>query len=190
MRLAGGLTPAARAAALFAGLAALAAVAPGGGGARAQTDPPYVAGPYETETTVDEMSRTMGRAYVRAIQRELAARGYAPGDADGREGPRTRGAIRAYQREAGLRETGRASRELLDHLKFAVPRIHAGGVSVRNLQRRLAAGGYYAGAIDGIPGPRTREAARRFQADMGLETTGVLDDRLARALDRAGIAAR
>ena len=181
MRLAGGLTRR-RAAALLAA----AALAPWPG-VRAQVDVrPYAPGRWDTETTVDRMSRALGHAYVRGIQQELAARGYGPGAVDGKEGPRTRRAILAYQREAGLRRTGRASRELLDHLKFAVPHLHAGGVSAEEVQRKLAARGYYDGAIDGIAGPKTREAVRRFQAAAGLRVTGRLDPRLARALDRAG----
>lgn len=35
--------------------------------------------------------------------------------------------------------------------------------SVANLQRRLAHAGYYHGRIDGIMGPRTREALRAYR---------------------------
>ena len=154
--------------------------------ARAQEGAPaYTAGPYDYETTVDEMSPALGRAYVFAIQNELIARGYSPGVVDGAEGPRTRSAILAYQRDAGLRQTGRASRELLDHLKFAAPRRDAGGATVREIQRRLAALGYYAGAVDGVVGPMTRTAVRGFQKSEGLATTGTADRALLRALDRA-----
>lgn len=173
--------PARLAAAAFA--AAVATAAPE---ARAQEGAPaYTAGPYDYETTADEMSPALGRAYVFAIQNELIARGYSPGVADGAEGPRTRNAILAYQRDAGLRQTGRASRELLDHLKFAAPRRDAGGATVREIQRRLAALGYYAGAVDGVVGPMTRTAIRGFQKSEGLATTGAADRALLRALDRA-----
>ena len=97
----------------------------------------------------------MGRAYVREIQRALAARGYDPGGADGAEGPRTRAAIRAYQKDAGLRETGRASRELLDRLKFSGPARERAASTVE-VQGLLAARGYYTGAVDGVAGPATR----------------------------------
>ena len=155
--------------------AALAAAAGWGGEAKAQAaDGPYVPGPYDYETTVDEMSRAMGRAYVREIQRALAARGYDPGGVDGAEGPRTRAAVRAYQKDAGLPQTGRASRELLDRLKFSGP-ARTRAASTVEVQGLLAARGYYAGAVDGVPGPATRAAVRRFQQDSGLPRTGRAD---------------
>ncbi len=174
--------PARLAAAALAAVVATAAAPE----ARAQEGAPaYTAGPYDYETTADEMSPALGRAYVLAIQNELIARGYSPGVVDGAEGPRTRSAILAYQRDAGLRQTGRASRELLDHLKFAAPRRDAGGATVREIQRRLASLGYYAGAVDGVVGPMTRAAIRGFQKSEGLATTGAADRALLSALDRA-----
>lgn len=142
------------------------------------------------ETTVDQMSRTMGRAYVAGIQRALIQNGYAPGPADGVEGPRTRAAIRAFQRDAGLPQTGRASRELLESLRLAAP--PAGGPPIADVQHLLAARGYYDGAVDGIAGRRTRAAIRRFQRDAGLPVTGVPDQGLLRALETAlpGVHAR
>lgn len=175
-----------KAPARLAAAALAAAVATAAPEARTQEGAPaYTAGPYDYETTADEMSPALGRAYVFAIQNELIARGYSPGVADGAEGPRTRNAILAYQRDAGLRQTGRASRELLDHIKFAAPRRDAGGATVREIQRRLAALGYYAGAVDGVVGPMTRAAVRGFQKSEGLATTGAADRALLRALDRA-----
>ena len=165
--------------------AALAAFALAPGVWAQEGAPAYTAPAYGYETTVDEMSRALGRAYVFAIQNELLARGYSPGVADGAEGPRTRSAILAYQRDNALRQTGRASRELLDHLKFSTPRRDAGGATVREIQRRLKALGYYAGAIDGVAGPVTRAAIRGFQKSAGLAATGTADRGVLRALDRA-----
>lgn len=154
--------------------AALAAAGWGGEAAAQAANGPYVPGPYDYETTVDEMSRAMGRAYVRGIQRALAARGYDPGGVDGAEGPQTRAAIRAYQKDAGLRETGRASRELLDHIEFSGP-ARERAASVVEVQGLLAARGYYTTAVDGVAGPATRAALRRFQRDSGLPETGRAD---------------
>jgi peptidoglycan hydrolase-like protein with peptidoglycan-binding domain len=50
-------------------------------------------------------------AAVRALQRRLAAAGVDPGPADGRFGPRTEAALRAYQRGHKLAGTGRADLE-------------------------------------------------------------------------------
>lgn len=49
------------------------------------------------------------------------------------------------------------------------------GMKDRDVQIRLAELGYYNGAIDGIVGPRTIQAIRRFQSDHYLEVTGYLD---------------
>jgi type II secretory pathway predicted ATPase ExeA len=51
-------------------------------------------------------------------------------------------------------------------------------------QSRLNALGYKAGAVDGVVGPRTRAAIRRFQADAGLPVDGRISDPLITALRR------
>jgi len=79
------------------------------------------------ETSVDQMNPQMRHAYIIGIQEELAAHGYRPGPVDGVWGPQTTRAIQAYQRDAGLPTTGVVSKELLDHLKFAQPRVYARG---------------------------------------------------------------
>ena len=43
------------------------------------------------------------------------------------------------------------------------------------VQMRLRRAGYYRGRIDGIIGPASRSAIRRFQADHGLRPTGAID---------------
>jgi peptidoglycan hydrolase-like protein with peptidoglycan-binding domain len=154
-------------------------------------DPLYVA----AETPLEAMPPQTGLAYARAIQEELAAHGYAPGPVDGVIGPQTQRAIGAYQRDAGLPVTGNASKELLDHLKFALPKVtarrdapRAAGPShalVTDVQRRLYERGYYTAEIDGLAGPMTRAAVRRFQSDAGLPVTGVIDERLKSELELA-----
>lgn len=53
---------------------------------------------------------------VRALQLELAWHGFPSGIVDGRFGPRVAGALRRFQRSAGLRPTGVAGRATLDAL--------------------------------------------------------------------------
>ena len=138
------------------------------------------------------------QAVITAVQEELAKRGYDPGRPDGHLGARTRTTIRAYQRDAGLAVDGLASKELLDHLKFAQqqPRVPSGRSPVadarsatpppragRNelvlaVQRELQVRGYYEGALDGSMGPGTRTAVRAFQRDAGFPVTGDVDERL------------
>jgi peptidoglycan hydrolase-like protein with peptidoglycan-binding domain len=137
----------------------------------------------QVEVPVDEMPPEMRKAYIRGIQEELAAHGYKPGPADGVMGPRTRGAIRKYQRDAGLPVTGVATKEILDHLKFVQPKVFAkpepkpSGL-VYDVQVKLRERGYYHGPLDGVAGPASREAARAFRYDAGLPVSGAIDEDL------------
>jgi len=110
-------------------------------------------------------------AYVRGVQKELAAHGYKPGPIDGVAGPQTRAAVRAYQADAGLEVDGEADKSLLDHIKFALPKVYAFGAPktghALDLQRALAKRGYYLGPQDGVAGPATYRALDRFQQDAG-----------------------
>lgn len=137
-------------------------------------------------TEVSEMTPQMGAAYVEKIQVELAARGYKPGPVDGLMGPRTRSAIRAYQRDVGLPVDGVASKELLEYILFNTGGATSGPAPVpsldpafvRSVQIELVERGYYHGEIDGIAGPRTRAAVDAFQRDAGMVVNGAMDQRL------------
>ena len=61
-------------------------------------------------------TRPIGPAEVRRAQQALASLGFDPGPVDGVVGPRTRAAITAYERQAGLPQTGRITRALLQRL--------------------------------------------------------------------------
>ena len=55
---------------------------------------------------------------------------------------------------------------------------YGGGASiVVHVQRRLAAEGYYHGAIDGVIGSGTRRAIRTYERSHGLPVDGVLSRR-------------
>ena len=56
---------------------------------------------------------------------------------------------------------------------------------IEDIQRRLTDVGYVAGEADGRLGPRTRAALRAFQADRGLEATGLPNGETVRALRAA-----
>ena len=142
------------------------------------------------DTTVEEMPPIMESAYIRGIQQELALHGYRPGAVDGTLGGGTRRAIRDYQRDAGLKVDGEASRELLDHLKFAQPKVRkrikeTPGKFAVQVQLELKARGYYRATVDGITGPKTRAAIRAFQKDIGLPVTGSIDRNLLNELRAA-----
>lgn len=58
----------------------------------------------------------------------------------------------------------------------------AGSDSVRSAQTALNDRGYSAGTVDGMMGPNTQDALRRFQNDQGIAPTGSLDDATRQAL--------
>lgn len=138
-------------------------------------------------TSVDEMTPEMRKAYIRGIQQELAAHRYDPGPADGILGPMTHRAIRKYKRDAGLRVDGVASKELLDHLKFAEPKVYAKpdpepDPLVLEVQTRLREMGYHRGELDGLMGGTTRESIRAYRYDAGLPISGAIDGPLLESL--------
>jgi hypothetical protein len=53
---------------------------------------------------------------------------------------------------------------------------------VGQAQEQLKAAGFNPGPIDGVLGPQTRAAVRRYQASQGLPATGALDEATRRAL--------
>ncbi len=79
---------------------------PGGRSARA----------YSGKTTRAE-APIADRATVSDLQLRLQNLGYDPGPADGQLGPKTRAAIRAYQRDAGLRADGQVTASLVRRIK-------------------------------------------------------------------------
>ena len=179
--------------AAMAGFAALALQsAPQAGMLEPPAPPP--SGLIQINTPVDQMAPQTAQAYMISIQEELIAHGYRPGPVDGKMGPQTRSAIRAYQRDAGLTVDGIATKELLDHLKFAQPKVYASTSSsipaldpalVRDIQVELAERGYYYGELDGIAGSGTRQGVRDFQADAKLPVTGEIDQALLEQLRKA-----
>jgi Ni/Co efflux regulator RcnB len=54
--------------------------------------------------------------------------------------------------------------------------------TVAAVQRRLARGGYYHGAIDGVIGPGTRIAIRAYERNNGLRVDGRIDRQLLRTM--------
>lgn len=110
--------------------------------------------------SVDSMAPDMRAAYLQSIRIELHAHGYTTprlGKAGRKE---LAAAIRHYQRDAGLTVDGMASKELLDHLMFALPKIYAG----RRQRRQEAA----PDTVPNIVARRTEPIAPRVRSNGGL----------------------
>ena len=155
---------------------------------------------------------------VTAIQRELAARGYASGPANGKLGEETRRAIAAFEKDHALPITGSPSDELLRRIllgEAAAPAASTGSVAatsgapgakpnstaidestVKQVQQILADLGYAPGAIDGTMGEETERALSAFQRDRKIAQNGRITPELLREIKRVtgrdltGVAAR
>lgn len=121
-----------------------------------------------------------GSALVRTLQVQLARAGDAPGPIDGLYGPLTQASVRAFQAAHGLTIDGIAGPRTVAELTARNPALYpgagvgtGGAAPVRLLQRRLAKAGDPPGPVDGIFGPVTERAVRRFQAEQGLTVDGI-----------------
>lgn len=141
---------------------------------------------------------------VTAIQRELAARGYVRGPADGILGDETRRAIAAFEREHGLPITGAPSDDLLRRIllgEAVAPAASTGSVAsgapsakpappasdeatVKQVQQILADLGYAPGPVDGAMGDETQRAVSAFQRDRKIAQNGRITPELLREIKR------
>jgi len=144
---------------------------------------------------------------TRAVQRELALRGYQPGAPDGIAGVVTRGAIMAFEYDTGQPLTATPTEALLAEIIASDPAMvgkarPAGPPTavgpraeqvIRTVQESLSRLGYAVGEIDGRLGHETVRAIRAFEADQKIGETGrisgVLVARLAVVLASKGKAA-
>jgi peptidoglycan hydrolase-like protein with peptidoglycan-binding domain len=143
-------------------------------------------------------------ATVENVQRELAASGLYSGQVDGVSGRRTKLAIIAYQRANGLDETGAATADLIEHIRYTrqiaeavnmtevAPNSSAPGTlaqpkavdTVTRVQVGLAELGYKPGAINGQMGQQTRNAILKFERDRGIAPTGDISATLIAELEK------
>ncbi|MCR6633000.1 MAG: peptidoglycan-binding protein [Magnetospirillum sp.] len=144
---------------------------------------------------------------VRDVQRGLATRGYDVGPQDGVYGASTEQALRRFQQDRRLTASGQIDGQTLAALgviggasstasRDYVPTSRRQGASaagsrssvglashqVREVQQNLADRGYDPGKVDGLWGPRTRQALSGFQRDQNLQANGRPDQQTLAAL--------
>ena len=141
---------------------------------------------------------------VTAIQRELAARGYAGGAASGKLSDETRRAIATFEKDHGLPITGSPSDELLRRILLGeAVTPNTGSVAaaagappanpstagsddstIKQVQQILADLGYAPGPIDGAMGEETERAVSAFQRDRKIAQNGRITPELLREIKR------
>jgi peptidoglycan hydrolase-like protein with peptidoglycan-binding domain len=163
--------------------------------------------PVSTDLPAPETGEGGAEHLLKAVQRELAARGYDVGTEDGKPSDKTFAAIAAYQKGQGLSVTGVASDELLRHILLGgtvQPVAGATGsveaepgkngkapspkakeeATVKAVQKMLADLGYAPGPVDGALGGTTTRAITSFQRDRKIAATGRITPELLRELTR------
>ncbi|WP_439516844.1 peptidoglycan-binding domain-containing protein, partial [Limnospira sp.] len=144
--------------------------------------------PEENQVRPREMTLARGTegAQVAGLQQRLEVHGFSVGRIDSLFGPRTERSLIQFQLAKGLRPTGVVDRSTWQALSkdphqqtIAETLIKQGdrGSKVRTLQTRLELTGHDPGPVDGIFGPKTLSAVSDFQLAMGLEATGVVDEK-------------
>ena len=155
---------------------------------------PHPAPLFAAEEPAESADLAEPDALVEALQSELKAAGYYEGPVDGLAGPETEAAIVTFERASGREATGAVRPELLEaiHAGAGAPGS-AGDADGAEGDRRIAAvqaalsrAAYGPLPPDGLLGPRTRDAIRRFEADHGLPVTGEVSERLLAELHAAG----
>lgn len=164
--------------------------------------------PVSTDLPVPETGEGGAEHLIKAVQRELAARGYDVGPEDGKSSGRTAAAISSYQKGQGLPVTGVATDELLRHILLGGSVQPVAGstgsvepdkpvqpakasnpeakdeTKVKAVQKTLADLGYEPGPVDGALGGKTTRAITSFQHDRKIAETGKITPELLRELKR------
>ena len=143
-----------------------------------------------------QATQTAVRNAMVRLQVELGKLGYAPGSADGHYGEKTKAAVKAFQRDRGLSDTGvadKTTRTAVDELSggmraySAIPK-GSSGTQVRYLQQALIGLGFMNDTADGKYGSMTEAAVRSFQSAYGLAVDGSAGRNTMTALKNAVVA--
>ena len=156
----------------------------------------------ETEATVSETSepkeavrteKTVAEtdaAKVRKCQEKLIGMGYLKDKADGILGLKTAAALREYQRDQGLPETGILDEETQESLNREEREEYKRGDrgdGVKRYQRRLSKAGYLTEDADGVFGEATEKAVKDFQKDNDITVTGRIDAKTQKSLNAVSL---
>ena len=158
-------------------------------------------GAFHLKRLLSVKSPMMSGEDVRDVQQQLMALKYSVGGtgADGVYGPNTEQAVKQFQKDRGLQADGivgpkttKALGGIWDGAEYAftlgrlleLKSPMMSGEDVRDVQRRLMALKYSVGGsgADGVYGPDTVQAVKRFQKDKGLKADGIVGPKTTKAL--------
>lgn len=145
---------------------------------------------FSMATIAQDYGMPASSSSVTAVQEKLNLLGYESGPNDGLMGPKTRGAIRAFQKDAGLPVTGKIDSELLARLQStAGPSQAIEDVdTVLRVEKKLDSLGWAVGEIDGKIDDQLRNALTKYtrfadlpvSADLTRATADHVDQHLLR----------
>ncbi|NEP25805.1 peptidoglycan-binding protein [Moorena sp. SIO3I6] len=139
-------------------------------------------------TNVTELRPGSNGESVTKLQNRLKDLGFYKGPITGYYGKLTETAVKDYQLSRELPANGIADSRTLSALRgnsgiavaaTIITPLKRGsrGTRVNSLQNRLISLGYYKGLKDGVFGPATEAALKRYQRDKGLFPNGIADAR-------------
>lgn len=129
---------------------------------------------------------------IEGIQQQLKKLGFFQGDITGYFGSQTETAVKRFQGKRGLYQDGvvgpgtyrflfeNASKATNESTKSSSDIKQA--LSIKDIQAALKKLGYYTGAVDGVSGPYTENAIKKFQRSKKLTADGVVGPATAKLL--------
>ncbi|MGI9579013.1 MAG: peptidoglycan-binding domain-containing protein [Microthrixaceae bacterium] len=122
----------------------------------------------QSQETLDQI-----RQFTAALQTDLQTLGFYSDKVDGIYGPDTVAAVKAFQADVGLPETGLPDPPTQNAINERLATNEALNVSA--LQGLLKGLGVYDGPIDGQYNQQTQDAVKALQAQLGVPQTGTMD---------------
>jgi len=162
-------------------------------------------GPINT-TPTPTLKKGSSGASVKEMQQLLKNAGFNPGAIDGKLGPNTEKALKAFQKARGLAVDGICGPKTWAALKAGAssaassaasasnataasnPVLKKGssGAAVTQMQKLLQNAKFSPGAVDGQFGPNTEAALKKFQSAHGLVADGICGPKTWAALSKYG----
>lgn len=172
--------------------------------ANAQTNPAPSPTPTATPQKVKKPIFRANKDQIMQVQKMLKDKNLYAGEADGKMNDPFRAAIKSYQKDNGLKQTGTLNRATLEKMgvvltdkqkeipvdpnsfdtsaaskstttKKKPPVFRATKEQIMQAQKILKDGGMYSGEQDGKLTDATREGLKKYQEANGLKVTGTLN---------------